>query len=211
MEHAIQKPEGATVDRAICKATLRGAHAFDRSHRPVSLAPGRSAREIARLSWRLLYALVNVFLLVAVIYIVSVKLGSPYTIGLDKQKIPCLPWRVFLLDARPPARIAVDDLVSFRAGAIGQGLDGELLVKKVRGIPGDKIEIKDDVLYINKEPIDKMWLMKTLGKAPGSLDKSYTVPADSYFVVGTARVAYDSRYWGVIHRKQVTGSARPLL
>lgn len=170
-----------------------------------------SARKFLYLSGRIAYALTNVILLVAVTYIASVKLGSPYTIGFDNQKIPCMPWRVFLLDARRPVQISTGDIVSFRPGNIGRGLDGELLVKRVRAVAGDQITIRDDLLYINGEPIDKLWLMKTLGHPPGSLDKSYVVPAGSYFVVGTARESYDSRYWGTLRLDQVTGSARPLL
>ncbi len=69
----------------------------------------------------------------------------------------------------------------------------QIYVKRVIGIPGDVVEIKGGVTYVNGEVIDEPYLNET----PDDNDFGpYTVPEDSYFVMGDNRNnSYDSRYW----------------
>ncbi len=69
----------------------------------------------------------------------------------------------------------------------------ELLVKRVIGLPNDKIEIVDGLLYINDEQIDEPYLKE----APYTLDFGpYFVPDDHFFALGDNRnSSIDSRMW----------------
>ncbi len=69
----------------------------------------------------------------------------------------------------------------------------QIYVKRVIGTPGDVVEIKGGVTYVNGEVIDEPYLNET----PKDLDFGpYTVPEDSYFVMGDNRnSSFDSRYW----------------
>jgi len=86
---------------------------------------------------------------------------------------------------------------------------GEFLVKRIIGLPGEKIEYKNDTLYVNGKKVednhgnDKTpdYNIKDLG--------STTVPEDSYFVLGDNRVnSMDSGVLGFIKKKDIVGKAQ---
>lgn len=97
------------------------------------------------------------------------------------------------------------------------------LVKRVIGIPGDTIQAKDGIVYINGEPLDERYLPDAVFtedfgpglKAPDGnalVDPSgkavATIPAGSYFMMGDNRGdSRDSREWGPVPGEQIIGSA----
>lgn len=70
----------------------------------------------------------------------------------------------------------------------------ELFIKRVIGLPGDKIEIKDGLVYINdsEEPLEEPYLTVT----PVGSYGPYNVPDGHYFMLGDNRnYSKDSRMW----------------
>lgn len=66
--------------------------------------------------------------------------------------------------------------------------------KRIIGLPGDTIEIRDGLVYVNgaDEPLSEPYLKET----PTGDYGPYTVPEDSYFMLGDNREeSEDSRYW----------------
>lgn len=87
-------------------------------------------------------------------------------------------------------------------------------IKRVIGLAGDKIEIKDKEIYINGDKIIENYVIH---KDPHIKPKEYeprdnmgliTIPSDSLFVLGDNRdQSYDSRYWGFVKTDKVKGKA----
>jgi len=115
---------------------------------------------------------------------------------------------------------------------------GLYVVKRVIGIPGDRIHLRDGIVYRNGEKMDEPYVIHSsvvdtynpyrdnFPAVPPSDYNNVTpewqmlmkqnmqgddivVPADSYFGMGDNRdVSYDSRYWGFIPKENVIG--RPM-
>ena len=86
--------------------------------------------------------------------------------------------------------------------------DTKYLIKRVIGLPGDTIEIKDNILYINGEVYEENYLDKGLEYPDFSLsDLGYdTIPEDMYLVLGDNREnSLDSREIGLISKDSVNG------
>ena len=86
--------------------------------------------------------------------------------------------------------------------------DTKYLIKRVIGLPGDTIAIKNNVLYINGEVYEENYLDKGLEYPDFSLsDLGYdTIPEDMYLVLGDNREnSLDSREIGLISKDSVNG------
>ena len=86
--------------------------------------------------------------------------------------------------------------------------ESELYIKRIIGLPGETVEIKDGDVYIDgsKKPLDDSF---TAEKIEGSFGP-YKVPEDSYFVMGDNRNnSSDSRtdIVGNIKREDIIGKA----
>jgi signal peptidase I len=76
------------------------------------------------------------------------------------------------------------DIIVFKAPE-GVSPDVKDLVKRVIGLPGETVEGRSDHhVYIDGKILDEPWLPKGLGTDPFP---KYTVPPDSYFVMGDNR------------------------
>ncbi len=79
------------------------------------------------------------------------------------------------------------------------------LVKRVIGLPGDEINIRDGKVFLNgKELAEDYAQQPTYPK--DSIQYPFTVPDGQYFVIGDNRgMSYDSRDLGCIKREQIEG------
>lgn len=76
------------------------------------------------------------------------------------------------------------------------------LIKRIIGLPGETVEIKDNEIYINDKKIeDKFGYGETY-----NIDK-VTLKSDEYFILGDNRkVSLDSRVFGTINKSEIKGT-----
>lgn len=82
------------------------------------------------------------------------------------------------------------------------------LIKRVIGLPGDKIEYKDNNLYVNDKKVEESFLSKdVITEDFSSLKFGYDViPEDMYLVLGDNRGdSLDSRDIGLIKKTDILG------
>jgi signal peptidase I len=80
------------------------------------------------------------------------------------------------------------------------------MVKRVIGLPGDRVRITGTVVVVNDEVLHESYARWT--KPGPEREQSFTVPSESLFVLGDNRdESYDSRFWRdpFIGTRQVVG------
>ncbi len=97
--------------------------------------------------------------------------------------------------------------------------EDELYIKRVIGLPGDTVEMKDDVLYVNgkaykedyvnRQTDDPNQLRITENFNLEQLLNEKKVPEGKYFVLGDNRLrSSDSRHYGLISKDAIYGEAK---
>ena len=87
----------------------------------------------------------------------------------------------------------------------------DIYIKRIIGLPGDKVEIRDGLVYVNNEKIDENYLSPdtyTRSNPEREDFSSLIVPDNCLYVLGDNRtISEDSRYIGPIPIENVKGHA----
>ena len=127
------------------------------------------------------------------------------------------PGQVSGLSMEP--RIDSDEYVlinalAYRLGAVPQRGDvvafrhertaPSVYLKRVIGVPGDRVEIRQGVVYVNGTELTEPYVRFRDTRSAAAL----IVPASSYYVLGDNRAnSDDSRFWGFVPATDIVGRA----
>ncbi|MBS0158255.1 MAG: signal peptidase I [Nitrospira sp.] len=93
--------------------------------------------------------------------------------------------------------------------------ESKLFVKRIVGLPGDLVELRDQSMYLNGVPFPETYIQHTdnniLADNPRDNLHAATVPPNAYFVLGDNRESsLDSRFWGYVAKDKVLGKAESI-
>lgn len=149
-----------------------------------------------------------VFFAVGVFFFVYLLVMRPHKIS-GESMMPNYPDAEYLLTEKvtyyknEPKR---GDVVVFKPP-----VSEDEYIKRVIGLPGETVSIADCKIIINGDKLKEDYLVDSVctnGSTYLPEGSRITIPQDKYFVVGDNRSAsYDSRSWGPIAKKDITGRA----
>ena len=143
------------------------------------------------------YIITIIVILFLLIYVFSLQqvVGPSMNATLQDQDVMILlksHYRLFPVER--------NDIIAFKYE------DTKYLVKRVIGLPGESIEYKENVLYINGEAVEDKYAKGKTGDFKLNYDK---IPEDKYLVLGDNREdSVDSREFGLIDKKDIMGKVK---
>lgn len=147
------------------------------------------------------YIIVIILVIFIVMYVVTIQqvLGPSMKNTLNQDDLVLLNKIAYRF-----GNIKRFDILSFNYS------DTKYLVKRVIGLPGEKVEYKNNILYINDQEIKESFLSKEIVTEDFSItDLGYeTIPKNMYLMIGDNREnSLDSRdpKVGLINKKDVIG------
>lgn len=169
-----------------------------------------------RQALRLGLELVETLVLTALLFLgIHTFVAQPYQIQQTSMETTLLHGQYVLVDKLTP-RWAVyqrGDIVVFDAPETWDpGSRGVPYIKRVVGLPGDVVELRDGLVYVNGTELDEPYRYQSDGvpqsTEPQSGETRWTVPDGSLFLLGDHRSnSADSRSFGPIEIAHVIGRA----
>lgn len=141
------------------------------------------------------YIIAIVVILIFAIYVVSFQevIGPSMNNTLKSGDITIVNKLVFRL-----RNIKRDEIVSLKK-------DDKIMVKRIIGLPGEHIEYKDNILYVDGKKISDSRSSSTKDFKLESIGYD-TIPKDMYLVLGDNRTnSSDSRTFGLVKKSDIIG------
>jgi signal peptidase I len=83
-----------------------------------------------------------------------------------------------------------------------------LYVKRVIGLPGEKLELVGRMVYINGQPLKENYVQYVYPESINEHWGPYIIPKSNYFMLGDNRDnSQDSRFWGYVSQSKIIGQA----
>jgi len=146
---------------------------------------------------------------IAIFLFVYLLLLQPHKIKGDSMQ-PNFPNGEYLLTDKVTYRFRQPhrgDVVVFEAPTA----EGEEFIKRIIGLPGENVSVKEGSIFINDKKLDETYLGSGVITLPGNFLKEgeeLTVAENQYFVLGDNRLhSSDSRFWGFVPKDKITGRA----
>ena len=85
---------------------------------------------------------------------------------------------------------------------VNKSVEGDNLIKRVIGLPGETIRYRNNILYINDQVLEDVYAYGDTGNF-----QEITLGEDEYFLMGDNRaISLDSRALGIIKKQEIEGT-----
>ncbi len=147
--------------------------------------------------------------------VIQTFVAQPYQVKLKSMQHTLQPEQYVLVDKLTPRFDAYKrgDIVVFTPPADWVDSDGTPYIKRVIGVAGDTVEIRDDgLVYIDDSPLDEPYVLSDGGgpqATTAALDQArWTIADGELFLMGDHRSnSADSRTFGPVETNQISGRA----
>ena len=154
-------------------------------------------KEFLKDSFKLIVFLVILIFIMVYVFSITQVVGNSMSPTLKEDEVLFLnkaQYKIF--------DIARGDIVSLEYA------DTKYLIKRIIGLPGEKVEIRNNQVYINDKLLEENYLKDNLHYDDFSLESLgfNAIPEDMYFVLGDNREdSLDSREIGLVKKDQIKG------
>jgi signal peptidase I len=163
-----------------------------------------------------LFEVVETLVLTVVIFLgIQTFVAQPYKVQQGSMETTLMPEQYVLVDKLTPrwADYVRGDIVVFDPPETWSSGGGVPFIKRVIGIPGDEVELREGQVYVNGVQLDEPYIFEedgvhqTTDPAPGG-STTWLVPTGELLVMGDHRQdSADSRNFGPIDISHVIGRA----
>lgn len=149
-------------------------------------------------------------IVIALVIVIVITAVIKPTIVKEHSMEPTLHENNYLLINKLAYKIGDEeqgDIIVFKSGLSDESGNSKLLIKRIIGLPGDKITVTNGNVYINDQQLYEDYLND--GTTTGEVI-DYIVPEECFFVMGDNRlVSIDSRdsSVGCVHEDTILGKA----
>lgn len=144
-------------------------------------------------------------LLFAALLLATLLFTSRYQLAVNMTE--SLSGRVFLID-KTDRRAIKGELIAFRWEDAPPIPDGITVIKRVAGVTGDTVNVKDRLVFINETLVGRAKEQSRTGEALRAMGDC-VIPKDYFFAAGDHPDSFDSRYQppGLISTEAIKGRA----
>lgn len=143
---------------------------------------------------RIIKELIPYIIIVVVVVLIRTFIATPVRVDGDSMNKTFKNGDILIL-------YKLSEIKRFDVIVLHEEKDNEKIIKRIIGMPGDTVAIKDGEIYINDEKIDDKYAY--------GMTSDYdriTLKSDEYFILGDNRlISKDSRYFGPIKEKEIKG------
>ena len=151
--------------------------------------------------------LIPYIVIVVVVVLIRSFLVTPVIVSGDSMVPTLNDGQILLLNK---INYRLNDIKRFDVVVIR--LDNKEIIKRVIGLPGEKVAYIDNVLYINDKAIENDYNFETDDFSLETICNCEYIPDGKYVVLGdNRRISADSRIMGLIDEKNIEGSVEASL
>ena len=151
--------------------------------------------------FKIIKEILSYVIIIVVVILIRTFIGTPVRVN-GTSMVPTLKEGEVLYLNKLDKSFDQEDIV-----VIDKKVEGSAIIKRIIGMPNDKIKCINGVIFINDEKYED-----NFGSGETSDFDEITLGDDEYFVLGDNRiVSKDSRVLGPIKEKYIEGTTRVVL